>query len=186
MDLFRGKSTYEYKREVVQRIYEQILALPDSEIEAYDSDHIRRIRSQADVEVPKLNFEKRTGKRRSEERYIEQFGERVRTKVDFVDVFIPFTGEGRLFALSPSRQTLGTRGKVQGSSIVLSLVDDERLERDLESMFKQIEDNIGQTATDLATLEKEVTEAIKNAIAQRTADIARKRDLDSKRSFKIE
>lgn len=147
------------------------------------SKKIHELTNDVAVSIPSFDFAKRKGTRRKE----SEDGRDGRTYTrDVVDVSIPFSGDAVAFDIDPSTKTLGARGIVSGSSLIMSFGDDERLEQNLDSMVKLIEGNLQHLARDLASLPARIGAAVDAVVAERKAQIARKRELDSKRSFPIE
>lgn len=174
--LFSGQSVFTVKDQAVGQAHKEVLAFPDSVFKdrALLTNYIDQIRHRLLIDVPTISFDQRKGKRRRD-------GNR-----DVIDVTIPFDGDQGAFWISPSRSTLGAKALVNPKTIVITLPDNERLESELEASVATISNNLKALANDLSTLEKEINDAIEHAVNRRTAEVKRKSDLDSGRSFPIE
>lgn len=186
--LFNNISSHEYVRRVPLKVAEEMARWKD---EIFDNaalldPKVLELKKQAEVKPVILKFEQRTGKRRQETKSGDDgWGRQVDRTYEVIDVSVPFEGDNVCFTISPSTKTLGTGGVVSGNHLIITLMDDERLEGALESQVETIRDNLARVAADLTHLPQAVDQTIEREIKRRQEANQARRDRDSNRSFPI-
>ncbi len=145
-------------------------------------------------EIAALNFhvatlkpDARTGKRRTEKRARTDYGQPISIDVDIIDVKIPFDGWPKSFQLAPTHcKIIDTPAATGNGFVLVSLVDDQNLDRNVDAFIKNAFENLNSLARDIKTitpLKLQTAQAIAN---QRLEQIRTRKERDKTRSFPIE
>lgn len=182
--LFNKQNVHDYKSGVVHLCAQMVNAWPEHVFSDGSLDtRIAEIESKARVAVPDLDLASRRGKRRQQSRE-DRFGRQV--QYDVIDISVPFDGDAICFDLSPSSYTLGTRGRIQGNTLILTFPDNDRLESEVDEAVKTIANNLANLGKDLESLRTQVREAVSSSIGRRNDELERRKKLDASRSFPID
>ena len=185
--MFTGLSTKQWGDQVVARVRKGVESLPDAAFVNNLDEHLRRIRATLlSEELPVLNFENRSGKRRQINSGSKTGQEYIG---DVVDVIIPFSGSKTPFILTPSTAIdvpgMVSSGDVRENAIVLTFDDDEHLERRLEKAYQAVKANLAAGLHDLEEVGKRAEQMITDIVGDRHAAIERLKTIDSGLSTKI-
>lgn len=139
-----------------------------------------------DFEVAKLNPEGRQGKRRTEKKARNDYGREIIVDVDFVDVTVPFTGDAQSLELMPSSGfQIHERAGVSRNGIVVSFLDDQNLDRNVDSFIKRVSENLKNLNADIEKIRSQRLQIAQSEANRRLEKIRARKDLDKSRSFPI-
>lgn len=180
--LFDRSSVHSYRNALVAEIPGFINAMRDGVLESSDAeDQLASFVAQKAPKIAVLNLEDRSGKRTKTQ---EMHGGRLISQ-EVIAVSVPVSGNIQTLDITPTSMTLGARGTFSHQSLVLTLPDDERLEKDLNSLLATIQHNLDQLKKDLSGVQEQMFDAGKQAIDRKREEIKKRRSLDSGRSFPI-
>lgn len=139
-------------------------------------------------EVAKLKPDERRGKRRTEKRNAIDYGRQVTVDLDMIDVTIPFEGWPKSFTLAPSSHVIiDTPAKITHERVILvSLPDDQNLDRNVDRFIQQVTQNLDSLARDLKNIEGQMLQVAQVVANQRIKQNRERRERDKTRSFPIE
>lgn len=138
-------------------------------------------------DVAILKPEERKGKRRTEKQPRSDFGRKIIVNVDFIDVAIPFEGWPKSFHISPSTCNLiDMPAATSNGAIIVSFLDDQNLDRNVDSFIKQVSQNLEYLKKDLPRIETQRLQIMQHIANHRLMQIEERKERDKTRSFPIE
>jgi hypothetical protein len=143
---------------------------------------LERIVNKHALDIPAL----RTAQKRGERYEIATKSGDLRVKTSMIDVVIPFDGDPEAFQITPTQCILGTTGQLQGQYLVISVMDDDHLQAELDRRLGAIQDNLRNLRHDVDTARKATLEQLQVAAEQRLARLKKQRQRDSKFDFPID
>ena len=107
-------------------------------------------------------------------------------KGSMIDVVIPFDGDPIAFEITPTQCILGTTGQLQGQYLVISVMDDDYLQADLDRRLGDIQDNLRNLKHDVENAGKAMLQQLQITAEQRLVRLRKQKQRDSKFDFPID
>jgi len=182
------KSLYAVKEENLRLATQRVQALSEPELLVPSLQaRLDTIADEFTLQVARLRPDERRGKRRVEQRESSDYGRHQVVEVSLIDVTIPFVGDPKSLMIAPSRCHVIERPAIANSnSIVVSLVDDENLDRNVDDFVMRVNENLDNLRSEMDSLRNEIKTEIQTIADRRLALVKAQKERDSKRSFPIE
>lgn len=137
--------------------------------------------------VAKLRPEERRGKRRTETKEVNDYGQRQTVQMTVIDVAIPFDGYPKSLTIAPSRShIIQTLVSTIQNPLVVPFMDDENLDKNVDDFIKRVSENLDSLRSEVEGFSREIRAEIQAIVDRRLTILKAQKEQDAKRSFPIE
>ncbi|HEV7293483.1 MAG TPA: hypothetical protein VGN79_14305 [Devosia sp.] len=141
-------------------------------------------------QVAEIRPDEKTGKRRTEVRSFVDYGRHIQSKVDVLDISIPYSGFPKSFSIAPTNgHTIESKATYQSSSghlLVVTLDEDDALEVKLATFISEVEDNLQKLGQDMENLRKRLLVHVQDRAQERLNAIKARQEKNKGYSFPVE
>jgi hypothetical protein len=138
-------------------------------------------------EVPVIFLDRKHGRKRVEQRHQDDHGRNVIVEVTYLDVSVPFHGDGSMFDMMPSTSTIiHDRVHVQEGALIYSLHLDEANDDKINRLFAQIEGNLKSLRSDIESFGASAVNQLSRFAAERRAKLEEDEQKARKLSFPVD
>jgi hypothetical protein len=134
--------------------------------------------------VPVIMSDQRTGQQRESHVPRNDHGRHIMVPITYVDISVPFSGDGGLFKVMPSRsQMIDERIEVLPSKLTFSLNLDDACKELIDRLLGKIDGNLQQMRNDVDAYSKSALEQLTRFAADRKATLGDNADKMKKLGF---
>jgi hypothetical protein len=186
--LFRGPSIINYREEQITVAEGRVDALTEQQLtNPALAGMLEKIANASVFEVAALRPDEKRGKNRTIRREMHRHGLPMSVEAKLVEITIPFVGSEQSFVFAPtSCNIIDQDATVHENALVVTLDDDEHLERYLVPFITRVSENLERLRKDMADVLRMVQERVKARADHRQSDILATKERNRTRSFPID